>query len=475
MIIANRMQFSEIGMIGLGVMGRNFLLNLAGHGFPAAGYDKDIKKVEALRSETKELDIQSVSNINEFISTLSKPRAIIMLVPAGDPVDSVIHDLLPHLESGDLIIDAGNSYYKDTELRTIKLSKQGIQFMGVGISGGEEGARNGPSIMPGGSREAYERIRPIFEAASAKFDNVPCVTYLGTGSSGHFVKMIHNGIEYAIMQLISETYDIMKRGLGFNDDQLNDIYSEWNKGDANCYLLDITSQIFSKNDENTGKRLIDEILDVARQKGTGMWTSQSAMELQVPIPTIDMAVMMRDLSMFELLREEAENIFVRPVNHINLDTKIILKQLRNAFYSGMIIAYAQGMSVLTIASEKYNFNIEMESVARIWRGGCIIRALLLEDIRKAYLTKPDLQNLLLDQNISRKINENQEDLRSIVCKAAEIGVPVPALMASLSYLDALRSSWLPANLIQAQRDYFGAHTYERVDAKGTFHTEWIKK
>lgn len=467
--------FSEIGMIGLGVMGRNFLLNIASHGFSAAGYDKDLEKVKALRSETQELKIQSAEDISEFISLLRKPRAIIMLVPAGKPVDSVIQDLLPHLEPGDLIIDAGNSYFKDTNLRTLNLDKLGIHFMGVGISGGEEGARKGPSIMPGGSKEAYERIRPIFEAAAAKYENVPCVTYLGSGSSGHFVKMIHNGIEYAIMQLISETYDLLKRGLGFNDNQLHEVYEEWNKGVLNCYLLDITNQIFCKNDENTGKRLIDEILDVARQKGTGMWTSQSAMELQVPVPTIDMAVMMRDLSVFELERNKAESIYIRPILHFNGDTKIFLTQLRNAFYSGMIIAYAQGMSILSIASQKYQYNIELESVARIWRGGCIIRAVLLEDIRNAYISKPDLQNLLLDQNISRMIIDNQEDLRAIVCKAAEIGVPVPSLMASLSYLDAMRSAWLPANLIQAQRDYFGAHTYERIDSKGTFHTDWIKK
>jgi 6-phosphogluconate dehydrogenase len=464
----------EIGMIGLGVMGRNFLLNMADHGFPVAGYDKDVSKVDALRLESKDRNIQGAENIREFVALLRKPRAIMMLVPAGAPVDSVIKDLMELLQPDDLIIDAGNSYFKDTNLRASRLEEKGIHFIGVGISGGEEGARYGPSIMPGGLKESYERVRPIFEAAAAKVNSLPCVTYLGPGSAGHFVKMVHNGIEYAMMQLISETYDLMKRGLNFTDDRLYDVYNKWNNSELNSYLMEITCQIFSKVDEKTGKPLIDEILDVARQKGTGMWTSQSAMELQVPIPTIDLAVAMRDMSVYENQRESADKVLQWSTLIFKDDQNTFLTQLRHALYTGMIITYAQGMALLTVASDKYNYNLDLEAVARIWRGGCIIRAGLLEDIQNAFHTRNDLPNLLLDPNLSKKIIENQKHLRYIVCRGAELEVPVPALMASLSYLDAYRSSWLPANLIQAQRDYFGAHTYERIDAKGTFHTEWIK-
>jgi 6-phosphogluconate dehydrogenase len=468
-------QQSELGMVGLGVMGRNFLMNLADHGFQVAGYDNDISKVKTLQTETTLDRIQSASDIKDFIGLLRQPRVVMMLVPAGAPVDSVISDLLGHLQPGDLIIDAGNSYFKDTDLRTRTLAEKQIQFMGVGVSGGEEGARHGASIMPGGLKESWKRVRPLFEAAAAKVNNIPCSTYLGPGSAGHFVKMVHNGIEYAIMQLISESYDFMKRGLNISDDQLQDIFGEWNNGVLNSYLIEITGNIFSKVDEKTGKSLIDEILDVARQKGTGMWTSQSAMELQVPIPTIDIAVSMRDLSVFENQREEASKIITRPVYKIKGDQKLILTQLQNAIYTAMIITYAEGMALLVEASVRYEYHFDLEAIARIWRGGCIIRAALLEEIRDAFNSRPDLPNLLLDANLSKMIIENQESLRQIVCKAADSGIPVPALMASLAYLDSFRSSWLPANLIQAQRDYFGAHTYERTDEKGTFHTEWLKK
>ncbi len=469
-----KMETSVIGMIGLGVMGRNFLLNLADHGFPVAGYDKDSSKAEALQQESKGREIYPAAGLEEFIALLKKPRTVMMLVPAGSPVDSVINELTGMLSPGDLIIDAGNSYFKDTDVRIRKLADKGILFMGVGISGGEEGARLGPSIMPGGLKESYERVRPLFEAAAAKSNGDPCVTYLGSGSAGHFVKMVHNGIEYAMMQIIGETYDLMKRGLGFNDGQLHNVYTDWNKSHLNSYLLEITAIIFNKLDEKTGKHLIDEILDVARQKGTGMWTSQSAMELQVPIPTIDMAVTLRDLSVFEQQRESAGSILNRPLKRFKDEAGSLLNRLQQALYTAMIIAYGQGMALLTVASEIYGYQLNLESVARIWRGGCIIRAALLEDIVAAFHSEPGLPNLLLDPGLSRKVMENQESLRRIVCQAADSGIPVPALMASLSYIDAFRSSWLPANLIQAQRDYFGAHTYERIDTKGTFHTEWLK-
>ena len=465
-------QEHELGMVGLGVMGRNLVLNMADHGFSVAGYDKDPTKVAALRKESAERHIGCAENVSDFVALLRRPRAVMMLVPAGAPVDSVIKDLLPHLDEGDLIIDAGNSYFKDTDLRARNLAAKGIHFLGVGVSGGEVGARHGPSIMPGGPKEAYERVRPVLEAAAAKINGEPCVTWLGPGSAGHFVKMVHNGIEYGVMQLLAETYDLMRRGLGLSDDELHEVYSLWNNGELNGYLVEITSHIFSKQDKKTGKRLIDEILDVAKQKGTGMWTSQSAMELQVPIPTIDLAVVMRNLSGFANERDQAGTIYQRPIRRFNGDREVFLTHLGRAFFAAMIITYAQGMALLAVASDKYKYHLDLEAVARIWRGGCIIRAALLEDICAAFRERRDLPNLLLDPNLSRKLTEHQEDLRYIVGQAAESGVPAPALMVSLGYLDAYRSAWLPANLIQAQRDYFGAHTYERNDAKGTFHTEW---
>jgi 6-phosphogluconate dehydrogenase len=466
-------QNCEIGIVGLGVMGRNFLLNLASHDFNVAGYDIDINKVNSLRSETKDPRIHITERLEDFIGFLRRPRAVMMLVPAGAPVDSVIASLMDHLRAGDLIIDAGNSYFKDTDLRTGKLAEKDIRFMGTGLSGGEEGARLGPSIMPGGLRESWERVRPVFVAAAARVNGFPCVTYLGSGSAGHFVKMVHNGIEYGMMQLIAETYDLMKRCLGFNDDQLHDIYNEWNEGELNSYLIGITSDIFAKTDEKTGKRLINEILDIARQKGTGMWTSQSAMELQVPIPTIDAAVSMRYLSAFKDQRHKAGKIFQQSVHQFKGDRKSFLSQLKNAFYTAMIITYSQGMALLTVASDKYKYGLNLKDIASIWRGGCVIRAELLNDIYEAFSAQRDLPNLLLDQNLSAKIIRYSKQLREIVSEAAYAGVPVPALMASLGYLDAIRSERLPANLVQAQRDYFGSHTYERDDAKGTFHTEWL--
>jgi 6-phosphogluconate dehydrogenase len=351
---------------------------------------------------------------------------------------------------------------------------KGIHFLGVGVSGGEVGARHGPSIMPGGSKEAYERVRPVFEAVAAKASGDPCVTWLGPGSSGHFVKMVHNGIEYGVMQLIAEAYGILKECLALNDDEIGEVFALWNKGELNGYLMEITSHIFSKVDEKTGQRLIDEILDVAKQKGTGMWTSQSAMELQVPIPTIDLAVSMRDLSGFAKEREQASTIYRRSHGRFTGDRDAFPAQLRSALFAAMITTYAQGLAVLTAASEKYKYGLDLEAVSRIWRGGCIIRSAFLEDIRAAFHARPDLPNLLLDPNVSQRLMEHEEDLRLIACHAAVMGVPAPGLMGSLGYLDTYRSAWLPTNLIQAQRDYFGAHTYERIDAKGAFHTDWEK-
>jgi len=467
-------QSHEIGMIGLGVMGRNMLLNMADHGFAVAGYDKDAAKVAALHQESAGKNVRTAGDMKDFIALLRPPRAVMMLVPAGPPVDSVIADLLPFLEKGDILIDAGNSYFKDTTLRARNLAEKGIQFLGAGVSGGEEGARRGPSIMPGGPKEAYERVREVLEAVSAKVNGEPCVAYLGPGSCGHFVKTVHNGIEYAIMQLLAESYDLMKRGLGMSGDELRDVYRGWNQGELNSFLVEITATIFGTIDDHTGKPLVDVLLDVAKQNGTGMWTSQSAMELQVPVPTIDFAVTMRDLSVLVKQRDAASEIFARTIPPFTGDRQAFLEGLGHALYAAMIVTYAQGMAVLSAASEKYGFQLDLEAVARIWRGGCIIRAALLEDIRVAYRNQPGLANLILAPELSKKLIAHVEDLRNVVCTATGKGIPVPCLMASLSYLDGYRSSWLPANLIQAQRDYFGAHTYSRIDVKGTFHTDWAK-
>ena len=404
----------EIGMVGLGIMGRNLLLNMADHGFSVAGYDIDNEKVESLRKESKDKSVYCATSIEEFLKLLRSPRAIMLLVPAGKPVDLVINALLPHLQSGDLIIDAGNSHFTDTDTRALYLQEKGIQFLGVGVSGGEEGARHGPSIMPGGPKEAYERVRPILEAVAAKVDGNPCVTYLGVGSVGHYVKMVHNGIEYGIMQLIAETYDLMKRGLGLSNDKLCEVYQSWNDSILNSYLIEITSHIFAKADEKTGKELIDEILAVAKQNGTGMWTSQSAMELQVPAPTIDLAVAMRDLSVLVKERKQASFLYTRPIYLLTGDHTVFLKQLQDALFTGMITVYAQGMAVLAVASDKYNYHLDLESVARIWQGGCIIRARLLEDVSAAFRLNNNLPNLLLDLKLANKIMAHEEGLRQVL-------------------------------------------------------------
>ena len=462
----------EIGMVGLGVMGRNLLMNMVDHGYSAAGYDKDVSKVRALQEEAKGRDVCAAESMEAFIGSLRTPRAVMMLVPAGPPVDAVIRDLLPHLSSGDLIIDGGNSHFKDTDLRGKTLAEKGILYLGVGVSGGESGARHGPSMMPGGAREAYERVRPILEAAAAKVNGEPCVTYLGPGSAGHYVKMVHNGIEYGLMQLIAETYDLMKRGLGLSDDRLHTVYAGWNQAELNGYLMEITASIFCQADEKTGRRLIDVILDEAKQKGTGMWTSQDAMELEVPVPTIDVAVAMRNLSIYEGEREAASKTLDGPAPHLEGERADFLERVRNALYAATIITYAQGMAQLRAASSAYNYDLNLEGVARIWRGGCIIRAALLEKITAAYHAQPSLANLLADPHLGEAVAARQSDLRAVVRTAAELGIPTPGLMVSLAYFDGYRSAWLPANLIQAQRDFFGAHTYERIDAKGRFHTQW---
>jgi 6-phosphogluconate dehydrogenase len=461
----------DIGMIGLGVMGRNLVLNMADSGFAVVGYNRHPDKVDELEQEAVGKRVLGVRTIDGLVEALRKPRAVMLMVSAGRAVDQVIEELLPHLDPGDVIIDGGNSHYKDTNSRARALDDKGIQFLGVGISGGEKGARFGPSMMPGGHEEAYARVKPIFEAVAAKADGDPCVTFLGPGSAGHYVKMVHNGIEYGLMQLLAETYDVMRRCLGMTNEQLADVYEEWNRGELQSFLVDITGTVFRQLDDVTGKHLIDLILDRARQKGTGKWTSQDAMDLQVPVPTIDSAVSMRDMSGYKDQREVAAQQFSGPDNRTAAG-EITVQALRKAFYGAMIVTYAQGMALLRAASDAYGYGLRLHDVARIWREGCIIRARLLDDIEAAYRNRPDLPNLLLDDHIAKAVMEMQQDVRHIVRAAVSAGVPIPSFMATVGYLDSFRSSRLPANLIQAQRDCFGSHTYERIDREGTFHTNW---
>lgn len=462
----------QIGMIGLGVMGRNFAHNMADHGFSVVGFDRDGEQVAKFAASATDDMLAGVQSIEEFVDALAVPRAMMMLVPAGKPVDAVIDQLLPHLAAGDLIMDGGNSHYEDTAARAERLRAKGIAYLGVGVSGGEEGARHGPSLMPGGDEAAYRRVQPIFEAAAAQVDGDPCVTFLGPGAAGHYVKMVHNGIEYGMMQLIAESYDLLKRGVGLTEPELHQLYSEWNQGELNSYLLEITADIFAEPDPKSDDWLIDEILDAAKQKGTGKWTAQDAMNLGTPVPTIDAAVAMRNLSAFKEERTTASRVLDGPRPTFQGDTTTFIGQLRNALYAAMILTYTQGMNQLRQASDVYGYDLQLADVARIWRGGCIIRAALLEDIRTAYTDNPELFNLLVDPHFEKWVEERQSDLRDVVCMAAGHGIPAPALMSALGYYDSYRSEWLPANLIQAQRDYFGAHTYERIDEKGHFHTEW---
>ena len=461
----------DFGMVGLGVMGRNFILNVADHGFSAIGLDTDLAKANALDDEGQGKPVQGTTSKEEFIAALKKPRRVMLLVPAGNPVDAVIDSLLPLLEKGDLIIDGGNSFFADTNRRETYLSAKGIHFMGIGVSGGSNGARFGPSIMPGGDASAYELVRPILEAVSAKVNGDPCVAYLGAGSSGNYVKMVHNGIEYGLMQLISEAYDILKRGLGLSNVELHTLFAKWNTERLRSFLIEITAHIFTVNDTLSDQMLVDMILDQAKQKGTGKWTSQNAMDLGVPVPTIDMAVSLRELSALKTERLQAESLY-GTANKLDGDKAELLEAVEQALYFSFIVTYAQGMAQLTDASKEYNYGVNLETVARIWRGGCIIRAAMLEDFRNAYHKTPDLPNLLLDETIAAQLNVDVAGIRKVVGAAVSNGIPAPGLSASLTYFDAYRSGRLPLNLVQAQRDYFGSHTYERTDRAGIFHTEW---
>jgi 6-phosphogluconate dehydrogenase len=465
------MEKYTLGMIGLGTMGRNLLLNMADHGYAVTGYDKDPKMTKILEEVGQKHNLKGYNSLEDFIQSLELPRRIVLLVPAGPIVDSVIKELVPLLEKGDMVIDSGNSHFTDTSRRAIELADLGFHFFGMGISGGEEGARFGPSMMPGGDKTAYSAMKEILESISAKVNGDPCVTYIGPGASGHFVKMVHNGIEYSMMQLLAESYDILKNGLGYKNEQIQEVFAKWNKGRLKSFLMEVTSDIFAFIDDKTGNLLVDMIKDEAKSKGTGKWTSQIAMDLQLPIPTIDEAVSSRDLSKFKQLRVQLSEVFAQE-QAIPENAQEVEAQLEQALYFAMITSYAQGLHLLWQASKVYEYELELHEIAKIWRGGCIIRAELLEDIYQAYKNKPDLEHLFLDENIQGKLKDAVQGLRNIVHTATDNGIPVSGYASSLTYFDSLKTKRLPSNLIQAQRDFFGAHTFERTDEEGIFHAIW---
>ena len=463
----------DFGMIGLGVMGSNFLLNMADNGYKVIGFDLDATKAKKLEDEATEGTIvKGVTTLQEMVSQLDKPRRIMMLVPAGKPVDDVINNLLPFIEKDDVIIDGGNSHYVDTLKRVNYLNEKGIHFMGMGVSGGEEGARKGPSIMPGGDLAAWQRVKPMLEAVSAKVEGEPCVAYMGKDAAGHYVKMVHNGIEYAIMQLVSEVYDMLKRGIGLNNDELADIFKQWNEEELQSFLIEITAEIFLKDDENTQTKLVDVISDKAGSKGTGKWTSQDAMEIPVAIPTIDVAVAMRTLSAYKEERVAAAEFYQHNAKQLKGGKQSDIKKIKDALYFATIICYAQGLSMLNKASATLDMGIPLADVVKIWRGGCIIRSSLLEVFYKAFKKDKQLTNILLNKNVAKLLKKREKSIRSVIKLAMQAKIPVAGLMSALSYFDAYCTERLPTNLIQAQRDFFGAHTYARIDKDGMFHTQW---
>ncbi len=462
----------DFGMVGLGVMGSNLLLNMADHGYAVVGYDKNAEKTKTLESSAeKGTVVKGVNTLPEMISLLSRPRKIMMLVPAGNPVDSVISDLIPLAEAGDIIIDGGNSHYTDTLRRINELKDKGLHFMGMGVSGGEQGARLGPSIMPGGNKEAYAAAKPVLTSIAAKVNGEACVAWMGNDAAGHYVKMVHNGIEYAIMQLISECYDLLHNGLGQDNETLSAIFASWNAGKMKSFLLEITADVLAKKD-NVGSHLVDRILDKAGAKGTGKWTSEAALELGAPIPAIDMAVMTRNISALKSERVQANELYKMPLKKMGGDKEKYIQQLHDALHFATIISYAQGLSMLSKASAALDMNTSIPDVIKVWRGGCIIRSSLLNDFAKAYEKNTGLENLLLDGNISDQLKENYGSVSSIVSDAALNGYPASGLSAALNYFNAYKRETLPTNLIQAQRDFFGSHTYERNDRPGIFHTDW---
>ncbi|MCY8181116.1 NADP-dependent phosphogluconate dehydrogenase [Bacillus paralicheniformis] len=465
----------QIGVVGLAVMGKNLALNIESRGFTVSVYNRSSEKTEEFLKEAEGKNVVGTYSIEEFVQSLEKPRKILLMVKAGTPTDATIQSLLPHLEKGDILIDGGNTYYKDTQRRNRELAESGIHFIGTGVSGGEEGALKGPSIMPGGQKEAHELVKPILEAISAKVDGEPCTTYIGPDGAGHYVKMVHNGIEYGDMQLISESYFILKHIVGLSSDELHEVFSEWNKGELDSYLIEITADIFTKKDEETGKPLVDVILDKAGQKGTGKWTSQSALDLGVPLPIITESVFARFISSMKEERVKASKLLTGPEAKPAAENKEeLIEAVRKALFMSKICSYAQGFAQMKAASEEYGWDLKYGDIAMIFRGGCIIRAAFLQKIKEAYDRDPELDNLLLDPYFKNIVEGYQGALRKTISLAVEQGIPVPCFSSALAYFDSYRTATLPANLIQAQRDYFGAHTYERTDKEGIFHTEWMK-
>jgi 6-phosphogluconate dehydrogenase len=468
---------SDIGLIGLAVMGQNLVLNMAHHGFSVAVYNRTAERTREFvgGKDAQGLPITATYSLEELLDALERPRKIMLMVQAGAATDAVIDQLRPLVDPGDLLIDGGNSFYKDTERRAVSLAEEGILYIGTGVSGGEEGALKGPSIMPGGQKEAYDMVAPIFTAIAAVAEGEPCVAHLGPRGAGHYVKMVHNGIEYGDMQLIAESYDIMHRALGLSAQELHEVYADWYEGELESYLIEITRDIFTQIDPDTGQPLVDMILDEAQQKGTGKWTSQDALDVGAPIPTINSAVTARIISSFKEERVTASEKLSGPdvaEGRSELDRDALIDDMRQALYAAKICSYAQGMTLLKLASEEHEYDLDLGAVAKLWRGGCIIRARFLNDITAAYRRDPQLTNLLLDDYFKEAILTRHAALRRVIQVAVGLGIPCPAFSASLAYFDSYRTARLPANLTQAQRDYFGAHTYRRLDKEGVFHTDW---
>jgi 6-phosphogluconate dehydrogenase len=469
------MSGQAFGVVGLEVMGRNLALNVERNGYPIAVYNRTYEKTQHfLDVLAKGKNAKGGKTPAEFVALLEKPRRILLMVKAGKPVDAVIAELKPLLEPGDILIDGGNSLFTDTERRVKELAPTGIRFFGMGVSGGEEGALWGPSMMPGGDEESYKHLEPILTKIAAKSDSGPCVAYLGSGGSGHFVKMVHNGIEYGDMQLIAEAYDLLKNVAGLSNSQLRETFDEWNKGELKSFLIEITSKVIDFKDADTGKDLIDQILDKAGQKGTGKWTTQCALDLGVAIPTITAAVDARGISSIKEQREKASTELTgpKPAKIDAAKTKAFIEDVRQALYSSKICSYAQGFAMLAAADKEYHFGLHLPVIAKIWKAGCIIRAVFLDEITKSFSDAPTLANLLLAPKFKENIAQKQEAWRRVVTTAIANGIATPAFSASLAYYDSYRRARVPANLIQAQRDFFGAHTYERTDKPGSFHTEW---
>ncbi|MBZ9623062.1 NADP-dependent phosphogluconate dehydrogenase [Clostridium sp. FP2] len=467
------MDKQQIGVIGLGVMGKNLALNIESRGFSVSVYNRNRIKTDALLIAEKQKNILGTYSIEEFVNSLETPRKILIMIKAGKPVDDAIEKIIPYISKGDILIDGGNSFFMDTIRRNKQLEALGFNFIGAGVSGGEEGALKGPSIMPGGQIDAYKMVEPIFTAIAAKVDGQPCCTYIGANGAGHYVKMVHNGIEYADMQLICEAYALLKGVIGLSNEQLHDIFMEWNSGELDSYLMEITSEIFAQKDNDTGEYMVDIILDSAGQKGTGKWTSQSALDLAVPIPTITEAVFSRCISALKDERTLASNILKGPDTVFEGDINEFIESVRRALYASKICSYAQGFALMKAAAVEYNWELEYGKIAKIFRGGCIIRAQFLNKINDAYENDANIKNLMLDSYFVDILNSYGKDLRYVVSTAVNLGIPVPGISSALMYYDNYRSANLPANLLQAQRDYFGAHTFERTDKEGIFHHEWV--